>query len=241
MNIEINFNDFEYWWKMGNTYQIGKLKEKSILISRNNLIKEPIVNNIEDFIYIFNASNFFLLYKYPIEIYVYSYIYIDEVIEYLNNKNGVYENIFLEKLEENILKNKKEILDFMKFNINNINKYYVKEYKIKIKILEITDFIDLKYIINFNNKKIELIYNFEFEEKILKLKDISILKHISELLINYKVFKYQDISFENINDKFFLFLFNNNIVIRITQLNIEYYSNYFKHLYNKCLKISAHF
>jgi len=105
------------WAKYGHLYK-GKSNDDEVYIPEIYLIKDPFVDNMQDFQKVFNASNFYELYKYPVEIYVFCILNLDEVKSYLTEKNGTYEKLFLKELSYNkcILENRYDITQYMKFN-----------------------------------------------------------------------------------------------------------------------------
>ena len=106
----IKLKDFVSWWRYGDLYQYFQHLTDEIDIDEKYLIKNENVNNINEFILVFDASNYFQLYIYPIEIYVFFLINKDEILTYMEQKNGTYEKLFIKEFENNkeILINKKQ-------------------------------------------------------------------------------------------------------------------------------------
>src|SRR5438128_2726897 len=68
--ISIDLEDFESWWKKGSFYEGHKsLGITEVMIAEKFDIRDDSVENMNDFIKIFDASNYYGLYKYPIDIY----------------------------------------------------------------------------------------------------------------------------------------------------------------------------
>lgn len=74
--------------------------------------------NFDDFLLLFEASNFYGLYRYPIEIYVYSLLFREDVLDYFTKNYNSYGEIFIKDLLycNSILKYKSEILEYADFH-----------------------------------------------------------------------------------------------------------------------------
>ena len=136
----------------------------------------------------------------------------------MENKNGNYEKLFINNFKNNkeILINKENILQYMKFNLEFINNdksnLYIEKYENIIDLLEKTDYIDLNYTLNVikNNNyiKIGTTYNFGKYKKgksklILKKNNSQLiyncilsLKKFANYMRNYKELDLGDIRLE---------------------------------------------
>lgn len=148
--LEVKLCDFESWWRKGNFYKNCKNTEDNlneyVVINSRYYVKDDSVGDMLDFVRVFDASNYFDLYKYPVEIYVYYIFNTEEVVEYMSNK-GTYEKLFMERLKyyKELLYYKNEVISHMKFKEDElVNKYGVKYFE-KLESLEVSDYYNIEY------------------------------------------------------------------------------------------------
>ncbi len=120
--IEINdytIENFPKWLKNGHKY-INWFGEEKLFDSFIPLTKHlpytDIIENLDNFINVFNASNEWDLFEYPMSIYMFSLINRNEVIELLENNNNATSKIFLKELSLSLLEFKHNIYDYAKIN-----------------------------------------------------------------------------------------------------------------------------
>lgn len=265
MFITVQLEDFKYWQKQGSFYQGHKHLMNSVEIDDQYMIDSDVIEDMNDFIRVFDASNFYGLYKYPVELYIFLLLNKDNVVDFLQNRNRTYDRIFLKNnvYNQEIFRYKEDILSYMKFKLvylyEDKSKQYIDIYEKTIEILEKTDFIDIKYeakmvkikddffIKNEDNVKIEVSYKCGINTgtSIFELKkyyNISDNLFNNQLLIKNFTNSIKNRQYMDFDDFSFendiLKLYDGSITVNITYLNVDLYVNIFETLYNDIIELA---
>lgn len=266
-DIEIKLTEFELWWRKGNFYNncrdmITDDCDDIVVINSKFCIKDDFVGDMLDFVRVFDASNYFDLYKYPVEIYIYYLFNEDEVLEYMNNKLGTYEKLFIERLKyyKEIIHYKIEIIKHMVFQEDELINKYGSIYTQKLESLKKSKFYNINYtlcpiIYRFepcvtlklmfdlkNNPHPYLFENFKIFEEAKYGRYISAFKLISEKIRNLEEFRYHEFSYykgilniyEMLGPKY---KYLGSVKLNITELNRNLIADMFQKIYNESLEL----
>lgn len=250
--MELYPEEFESWWKKGKFYAnlvFANEDNEKIYIDERFYVRDDSVRNIDQFICIFDASNYFGLYKYPIELYMYYLLNKEEVNEYFSRHSSTYQKLFWKRMVYNkeILLHRNDLIEYMKFMKDYIGHMF-SNYEKKLDELEASEYYDVEYDFTtesseYNGHQIVLrlyingyqsIAAFSVSEynKFGPFNSILALKLISEKIRNLVYFTYDDNSFEGE-----IYTFKGGRQIKIDMLNCDMFADLFEKLYYEGLEL----